>query len=186
MLLGHPTRHTGTPIASLCDVVVVTQTSHQDCPCIGNPRKAPARFGGLVRKTKPGQGGDDNMEGFFRLAAVGRRVCQRSNDLQKLKDRSRPSMRQNDRQCALVLRSDMNEVDPETVKLRAKLRQPIQSNLNSTPIVARAPVVSEGLRLGERYPLRPIRYRFLVRPPSVGKPLFEIVECPLRYVHGEG
>src|SRR4029077_20257314 len=186
MLLGHPTRHTGTPIASLCDVMVVTQTSHQDCPCIGNPRKPPANFSRLVRKTKPGQGGDDNVEGFFRLAAMGRRVCQRTNDLQKLDDRSGPSMRQEDRQGILVLRSDVNEVDPEAINLRSKLRQPIQSALNSTPIVARAPVVSEGLRLGERYPLRPIRYGFLVRPPSVGKPLFEIVECPLRYVHGEG
>src|SRR4029077_7060233 len=118
MLLGHPTRHTGTPIASLCDVVVVTQTSHQDCP---NPRKPPAHFGRLVRKTKPGQGGDDNVEGFFRLAAMGRRVCQRSDDLQKLDDRSGPSMGQNDRQGILMLRSDMNKVDSETINLRSKL-----------------------------------------------------------------
>src|SRR4029077_19553622 len=174
-----------TPIASLCDVLAVTQTSHQDCPCIGNPRKAPARFGGLVRKTKPGQGWDNNVKGIFGFAAMDRRVCQRSNDLQKLDDRSGPSMRQDHRQGILVLCSDVNEIDSEAINLRSKLRQPIQSALNSTPIVARAPVVSEGLRLGERYPLGPISYGFLVRPPSVCKPLFEIVECPLRYVHGE-
>jgi len=93
------------------------------------------------------------MKGFIGLAAMGRRVCQRSNDLQELDDRARPSMRQNDRQGILVLRSDVNEVDPETVNLRAKLRQPIQSALNTTPIVARAPVFNEGLCFGQRYPL---------------------------------
>jgi len=126
------------------------------------------------------------MKGFFGLAAMGRRVCQRSNDLQKLDDRSGPSVRQDHRQSILVLRSDVNEVNPEAIDLRSKLREPIQCAFNSTPIVARAPVVSEGLRLGERYPLRPIPYGLLIRPPSVGKPPFEIVECPLRYVHGEG
>src|SRR5580693_5217272 len=132
MLLGHPTRHTGTPIASLCDVVVVTQTSHQDCPCMGNPGKAPARFDWLVRKTKPGQGWDNNVKGVFGFAAMGRRVCQRSNDLQKLDDRSGPSVRQDHRQSILVLRSDANEIDSEAINLRPKLRQPIQSALNST------------------------------------------------------
>ncbi len=66
------------------------------------------------------------MKGFIGLAAMGGRVCQRSNDLQELDDRSRPSMRKYDRQGIPVLRSDVNEVDAETVNLRAKLRQRIQ------------------------------------------------------------
>src|SRR4029077_16594600 len=49
VLLGHPTRHSGAPIAALCYVVVVTQTSHQDCPCVSNARKAPPSFGRFVR-----------------------------------------------------------------------------------------------------------------------------------------
>src|SRR5712664_3750561 len=95
-------------------------------------------------------------------------------------------MRQNDRQGILVLRSDVNEVDPETVNLRAKLRQPIQSALSTTPIVARAPVFNEGLCFGQRYTLGPIGYRFLVWPPSISKPLFEIIQCCLRYIDLEG
>jgi hypothetical protein len=66
------------------------------------------------------------VKGFIGFTAVGRRVYQRSDDLQKLDDRSRPPMRQYDRQGILVLRSDVNEVDPETANLRAKLRQRIQ------------------------------------------------------------
>src|SRR5258708_19698935 len=92
-------------------------------------------------------------------------------------------MRQNDRQGILVLRSDVNEVDPETVNLRAKLRQPIQSARNTTPIVARAPVLNEALCFGQRYPLGPIRYWFLVRPPTVGKSLFHIDQPRLWHIH---
>ena len=66
------------------------------------------------------------MKGFIGFTAMGSRVYQRSDDLQKLDDRSGPSMRKYDRQSILVLRSDVNEVDPETVNLRAKLRQRIQ------------------------------------------------------------
>jgi len=125
-LLRHPARHSRAPIAALCDVAAVSEARHQRGPGVRDARKAPSHFGRLVRKTKPGQGGDNNVKGFIGLAAMGGRVCQRSNDLQELDDRARPSMRQNDRQGILVLRSDVNEVDAETVNLRAKLRQRIQ------------------------------------------------------------
>src|SRR5579864_2245437 len=51
-----------------------------------------------------------------------------------------------------------------------------------TPIVAGAPVFNERMCFGQRYTLGPICYRFLVRPASIGKSLFEIVQCCLRYV----
>src|SRR4029077_2055399 len=84
------------------------------------------------------------------------------------------------------LRSDVNEVNPETVNLAAKLWKPIQCAFNPTPIVVGAPIFSERLCFGQRYTLRPIRYRFLVRPASIGKSLFKIVQCCLWYVDLEG
>ncbi len=122
------------------------------------------------------------MKGFIGFTTVGRRVHQGTNDLHKLDDRSRPAMRQYDWQGILVLRSDVNEVNPETVNLRAKLWQPIQCALNTTPIVASAPVFSERLCFGQRHSLRPIRYRFFVGPASIGKSLLKIVQCCLRYM----
>src|SRR4029077_4496736 len=111
---------------------------------------------------------------------------QRSNDLQELDDRARPSMRQYDWQGILVLRSDVNEVNPETVNLAAKLWKPIQCAFNPTPIVVGAPVFSERLCFGQRYTLGPVRYRFLVRPASSGKFPFEIGQGYLRYMYLEG
>src|SRR4029077_19518518 len=107
---------------------------------------------------------------------------QRSNDLQELDDRPRPAMRQYDWQSILVLRSDVNEMNPETVNLAAKLWKPIQCAFNPTPIVVGAPVFNERLCFGQRYTLGPVRYRFLVRPASIGKSLFKIVQCCLWYV----
>jgi hypothetical protein len=126
------------------------------------------------------------VKGFIGFTTVGRRVYQRSDDLQKLDDRSRPPMRKYDWQGILVLRSDVNEVNPETVNLAAKLWKPIQCAFNPTPIVVSAPVFSERLCLGQPYTLGPIRYRFLVRPASIGKSLLKIVQCCLWYVDLEG
>src|SRR5579863_7560426 len=52
LLLGHPTRHTGSPITTLGDVTVVTEPMHQDPPGLGDARKTPPRFGRFVRKAE--------------------------------------------------------------------------------------------------------------------------------------
>src|SRR2546422_8274660 len=113
-------------------------------------------------------------------------IHHRTDDLEELDDRSRPAMSKYDWQGILVLRPDVNKVKPETVNLRTKLRQPIQSALNTTPVVASPPVFNQGPCFGQRYPLGPIRYRFLVRPLRVGQSLFEIVQSGLRYMNLEG
>jgi hypothetical protein len=66
------------------------------------------------------------VKGVIGLTAVGRRIDQRRDDLQKLNDRSRPAVRDNDGKRIGVLRSDVNEVNSETIKLRSKLWQRIQ------------------------------------------------------------
>src|ERR1700731_2465983 len=102
MLLRHPACHTRAPIAALCHVAAVTEARHQRGPGVRDTRKPPACLGRLVRKTKPGQVRDNKLKGFIGLAAMGRRVRQRSSDLQELDDRARPSMRKYDRQSILV------------------------------------------------------------------------------------
>ena len=82
------------------------------------------------------------MKRFILFTAVCRRVHQRIDDLEELDDRSRPAMSQYDWQGVLVLRSDVNEVNPQVVNLRPKLWQSIQFALNTTPIVAGAPVIN--------------------------------------------
>src|SRR5260370_26948177 len=138
-LLGHPTRDSGAQIAALCYVVAVTEARHKRAPGVRNTRKSPAHFSWLVRKAKPRQGGDYDVKGFIGFTAMGSRVYERSDDLQKLDNRSGPSGRKYNRQSILVLRSDVKEGDPEPVNVRARLRQGIQRDFSQSPSVASAP-----------------------------------------------
>src|SRR5580704_15772507 len=113
---------------------------------------------------------------------MGRRIDQRSDDLQKLNDRSWPAVRDDDGQRVGMLRFDVNEVDSEAIEVRAKLWQRIQRTLDTTPVVMSAPVVDERPCFCERHTLGPFRYCFLVRPAGVGKSSLEIVQRGLGHM----
>src|SRR6266478_7748164 len=137
-LLGHPACHASAPIAALCNIVAVTQARHQHCPGASDARKTPPRFSELIRKAKSGERRNYNVKGVVGFTAVSHRVHERSDDLQELEDRARPAVSKNDRQGILVFRSNVNEMNPETVNLGAKLWKPIQCPFNPTPIVVGA------------------------------------------------
>jgi len=91
-LLRHPARHSRAPIAALCDVAAVTEARHQRGQAFAMRGRRHPTSVGLSEKPKPA-GRDNNVKGFIGLAAMGGRVCQRSNDLQELDDRARPYWR---------------------------------------------------------------------------------------------
>src|SRR5580704_15137020 len=95
-------------------------------------------------------------------------------------------MGQDDRERTFVFRARVDEVDPDAVQGRAKLRERVQRPFRAPPIIVPSPVVRERADLCQRYTLGPVRYRFLVRPASSGKFLFEIVQCCLWHMDLEG
>ena len=102
MLFRQPRRHTGAPVAALCDPTCISEPLHQFGPGFGYPRQAPARLRRLVRKAVTRQRRHNDMESVLDLAAVGCRVDQGSDDLEEFKDRTWPAVRQYDRQCPFV------------------------------------------------------------------------------------
>jgi hypothetical protein len=92
-------------------------------------------------------------------------IGQRIDDLHLLDDRAGPSVRDNERQCIVVFRANVNEMNVEPVDLGHKLRQSVQFRLAFAPIVVRGPIAREFLHRGELRALRFIRNRFPVRPP---------------------
>src|SRR5882762_6421634 len=126
VLFGHPGRDARAPVAALREIVGVAQAPHQHRPCPRDSRQAPAALGRFVGESEPGKGGDYDVKGILGSTAMCRRVHQRCDGLKKLKDRSGPTVSEYDRQGALVLRSDVNEIDPEAVNLRTELWQRIQ------------------------------------------------------------
>ena len=63
------------------------------------------------------------MEGVRCASAVRRRIDQRIDDLQLLDDRAGPSMRDDDRQRILMLRTNVDEMNVEPIDLGDEVRQ---------------------------------------------------------------
>ena len=62
------------------------------------------------------------MEGVRCAAAMCRRIGERLDDLQLLDDRTRPAVRDDQRQRIFVLRADVDEVDVQAVDLGDEIR----------------------------------------------------------------
>src|SRR4029077_14835716 len=102
-----------------------------------------------------------------------------------LHDRSRPSVRENDRERVPVRRAHVDEVNAEPVDLGAVLWEGVEASLEPTPVVLVAPVRDQRLSLLEGYALRPVTDSFPLRPSSGRQPTLEIVERLLRYLDRE-
>jgi len=89
---------------------------------------------------------------------------QRPDDLRELDKRTRPAMRDDERQRVLVLGTNVNEVNVQPIDLGDELRQRVQSRLHLAPVVFRPPITREGLNGCELYALRRIRNQFPFRP----------------------
>ena len=109
-----------------------------------------------------------------------RRVGERFDDLQLFDDRTRPAVRDDERQRVVVLGANVDEVNVQPVDLGNELRQRVQLRLALTPVVAISPVVRELLRRLEGYTLRLISNRLLIRPPRGRNPRPQIFKIRLR------
>src|SRR4029077_17185403 len=138
-----------------------------------------------------------DMESVFRPPPVAGGIAERPDDLDELHDRSRPSVRENDRhgvpararpggendrQRVPGRGGHVDEVNAEPVDLGAVLWEGVEASLEPAPVVLVAPVSDQRLSLLEGYALRPVTDGFPLRPPRGRQPKLEIVECLLRYL----
>src|SRR5688572_20405399 len=106
---------------------------------------------GLLEKPYPGIEGITTSKASAAGSAMGRRIGQWLDELELLEDRTRPSVRNDDRQRILMLRTDMDEVNVETIDLGDEVRQRVEPRLDLAPVVFRAPVASQLLDGRERH-----------------------------------
>ncbi len=140
----------------------------------------------LAREPITGDRRDHDVEGVLRAASEGRGVGERADELDLLEDRAGPSVRDDDRQRALVLRTHVDEVDVESVDLGDELGQGVELRLALAPVVVRRPVAREVLERRERHALRRVRDGLLLRPPRRLDAAFHVGEFLFRKVDTEG
>ena len=106
------------PVAALGDVARVSEALHQLRPGARDAVGVPAGAGRLAGEAVARHGRDDDVEGVLGAAAVRGRIRERTDDLELLDDRSRPTVRDDHRQRIRVARADVDEVNVDAVDLR--------------------------------------------------------------------
>src|SRR5207244_11812113 len=148
-------------------------------PCLrpgaGDPRHGPARLKRLVGEAKAWERRHDDMERVLRPSPVAGGIAEWADDLHELHDRSRPSVRENDRQRVLLRGAHVDEMNANPVDLGPVLREGVDASLKAAPVILVAPVSNERLSLLEGDALRPIADGFPLRPPRGRQSPLEIV-----------
>src|SRR5262245_7860728 len=94
-------------------------------------------------------------------------------------------MRDDDRQCVRVSRTDVNEVNVHAVDPDHELGIRAQRRLGRSPVVVRSPVTDEALESLERHALRLIGHGLLAGPAGRRKTTLQVGEVAVRYVDVE-
>src|SRR3981189_2042670 len=108
------------------------------------------------------------MESVRCARAMGCGIGQRTDDLQLLDDRARPSVRDDERQRVFMFRTAVNEMNVEPVDLGDERRQGIEPRLRLAPVVIGLPVARELLDGRQLHALGWIGDGLLVRPTGGG------------------
>src|ERR1700685_4037534 len=83
---------------------------------------------------------------------------------QWIDDRTGPTVGDDERQRIFMFRTNVDEMNVESVDLRHELRQGIQPGLDLPPIMFRPPIARDLLNRCELHALRWIRDRLLIWP----------------------
>src|SRR5215475_326763 len=115
-----------------------------------------------------------------------RGIGKRIDDFQLLDNGARPSVVDDQRQCILVLRAHVDEMNVQPIDPGDELRQSIEPRLDLAPVVLCRPIVCELLNSRELHALGLIFDGLLFRPLSRSDASAEIDELCFRNVDAEG
>jgi hypothetical protein len=137
------------PVVAVREEPVVPGPAHQRDERRGDVLQRPAGSGRLVAETVARQRGRDDVERVGRV----RRVRQRLDDVEELRDRTRPAVRQQQRACLRMRRTGVQEVDAHTVDRRLELGNGVEPRFRCPPVVNTGPVLGQVLGVGQGHAL---------------------------------
>ena len=114
------------------------------------------------------------------------RVGKRADDLDELGDRSRPAMRDQQRQRLRADAALVDEVNAEAADGGPELRKAVQCRFGRSPVVALPPIRDELPQVGEVRSIRPARTRDLVGKARARQALAKVEENGVRNGDSEG
>src|SRR5258708_32977993 len=139
-LMRQGVRYASRPIASMRPPALVAKAGHQRRPRAGDSVHVPARLNRLVGEGKAWERGNDDMERVLRPSPVAGGIAERADDLHELYDRSRPSVRKNDRQRVLMRGAHVDEMNANAVDLGPVLREGVHASLKVPPLILVTPL----------------------------------------------
>src|SRR3984885_10660721 len=163
------------PVAALRNVVRVAEALHQLCPGPRYAGRAPAELAWLAGVSVARYRRDHQVKGVRCARAVGGRVGEQVDDAEHLDDRAGPAVRDDERQRVLVGRTDVDEVDVESVYLGHEVRQCTEPRLEPAPVIILRPVAREFLGHVQLEALRVVGDEFPVGPAGGVDPR---AQCP--------
>ena len=126
------------------------------------------------------------------IEAVGARIAQRADDVEKLHHRTRPAVQQDQRPRGWLGRFDVQEMHRLAVDLGAELRVGVELGLLGAPVELTRPVVGQLPEVINGHPALPGCARQLLGPAGRGQPGLQVgqvgvgnrdterLECQLR------
>src|SRR5262249_26073900 len=132
------------------------------------------------------QGRDHDVESVLGAASVSGWIRERTDDLELLDDGSRPTVRDDHRKRILVTRTDVYEVNVDSVYPSHELRKGVELRLRLPPVVVRLPVARQLFHCRQLRALRPISDRLLVGPACRRQASTEVDERLFRNLDAKG
>src|SRR2546425_8065499 len=154
------------PVAALHREALVAQARHQLGKTLGDLFDAEARLAGLERERVARQ----------RWRHYGEVLGQERDQFQKLDDRPRPAVREQERHGIYPTARLVDEVQLDAVQRHGELPQAVDARFVRAPVEALLPMSHELSQMGEASPGRPGLERRLVRKARARQTLAQIGE----------
>ena len=181
-----PRRYEAAPISALrAEAPVAKHVRHQIRQAIGNGFQAEPRLARLEGQAIARQGRCDDGEGILGIATEAGRLGQARNEIEEFKDRSRPTMRKQQRHRVWPFAPHMQEMQINAVKFGAELRKGVQRGFLRAPIKTLLPIGQQIAQIGDTCAVFPGRFRRFIRQARQRQAGLQILQRRIGYLQAK-
>ena len=185
--IAEPARDRGSPIATLrAETRKAEHLLHQGGDTIRHFRDAKPLLAGLKREPVSRQGGRHHREGIARIATESCRIGQTRDDIEKLENRARPAVQQEQRHRVGADASHMQVMEIDAVEPDAELRERIQRGFLGPPVECVTPVFGELAKMADIGAVSPCSTGRRIGKAGAGKTVAEIGDVGVGDTKREG